>query len=642
MSGCVIRYFTGKAAVVAPMKKWGVIAVVCFMSFALHAQNSEIRQLEQQLATAPDSLRYVDLLNRIGLLIHMKNADSCFQYSMKATALANRLVYAKGKADALNNMAAAFYLKGLYSQSLSFFTQALTIYRQIGDTADVAEMLMNSAVAYDAVGDSVGAVRFSNQALQKAAHLYPDSIVSMLYANYVNLNGSLPTDSIAAYLDKARAVAKHFGDDRVLLFIKQLEANRFITAGNMAAALPLILSSIDMARQHQWESHELEGLGLYGDYFEKLGKVDSALVCYHTMYRIAEANGYVFFIPDILQSLLRCYELKKDVAHRLETNKLLVAALEQQNNNNKKFIGDYVQYNKAIEDLRLSEARVGRGTRAIWGLIVLVVVGLVSVGIIFYFYRKSVRLSDHLAALNEQLMGQHTLLQQSDAFKNRLVSMLAHDFRAPLHSLSALISLLREGMELNVEEAAAFYLRIENDIREILLTFDNMLEWVRRQLSGYQYSPVQIDVREAMKEVCALFAENLAEKRLWVINDIAEHTWLETDRELIQFVHRNLIHNAIKFSPLGSVIEIGASVRGAELVVSVRDQGEGMNAVQVSHLFAFQTDDSYSTNKGAGIALTICKEFLQRLGGRIWVETAPGKGATFYYALPVNAWGKLS
>ena len=133
----------------------------------------------------------------------------------------------------------------------------------------------------------------------------------------------------------------------------------------------------------------------------------------------------------------------------------------------------------------------------------------------------------------------------------------------------------------------------------------------------------------------------IAAKDIAFINLIPNDVPVRTDKEVIQFINRNLIHNAVKFSPPGGKIIISATCETNELIVSIQDEGEGMTAEQQQKLFSIDKESVYnhtsSAQKGAGVALTICKEYIDRLQGRIWSESEFGMGTTLFYSIPVSS-----
>jgi K+-sensing histidine kinase KdpD len=120
------------------------------------------------------------------------------------------------------------------------------------------------------------------------------------------------------------------------------------------------------------------------------------------------------------------------------------------------------------------------------------------------------------------------------------------------------------------------------------------------------------------------------------INNVDSNVIIQADKELVQFIHRNFIHNAIKFSPQYATISISATVHPGETTICVQDEGKGISPEKLGSIFNFKAEMRYSNEKekGAGVALMICKDFIEKMSGRIWAENAKEKGAAFCYTLP--------
>ncbi|RYZ94109.1 MAG: tetratricopeptide repeat protein, partial [Sphingobacteriaceae bacterium] len=327
------------------LKCCSVTVLLFFIAAKANGQIAEIRQLQASLPAIKDSIKYVDVLNRIGLLLHTKSADSCFYYGMKAQNIAERLQYNKGRAEAFVNIAITLTLKGMHSQGLSYYIKARDIFLKEGHPEPATELLMNCAISYDFLGNYNRSLQFAKRALKESEKLKKDSVKSMLIANYVNIDTSLTEAQSDKYLDNATVIANKYKDDRTILFIKQLKAYTLLDNNKPDAALPYIRQSLAIAHEHQLEYHEMEGLYVYASYYKAKGNADSALNCYQTIYKMALANNYVFWQIEILELLKDAYKQKNNTPAQLRANDSLVSALKKQNASSNNFIGDYIEYN---------------------------------------------------------------------------------------------------------------------------------------------------------------------------------------------------------------------------------------------------------------------------------------------------------
>ncbi|RCH54106.1 hypothetical protein DJ568_14590 [Mucilaginibacter hurinus] len=151
--------------------------------------------------------------------------------------------------------------------------------------------------------------------------------------------------------------------------------------------------------------------------------------------------------------------------------------------------------------------------------------------------------------------------------------MLAHDFRSPLGSAISMMRLVRDDDSLEREELDMLYNSIETDMQNILLTFDNILQWVKKQMAGFVYDPEELSVRDIMDDATTIFKDILLVKKVSIVNNVAVDLTVITDREVMQFINRNLIHNAIKFSREGATVTLNARHTDSETIFSVADTG---------------------------------------------------------------------
>jgi signal transduction histidine kinase len=614
---------------------YSLIISVTVFCLPVSAQTSELAKLNKQLSNSPDSIYYVNVLNRIGFLTHMKSADSCLRFGVQGKTISDRLHFSKGKADAQVNIATALFLKGLYSQALTLFTRALVEYEKEKDTRGIVAMLMNSAVIYNALGDTANSVRFAEMAMSKGTTIAEDSTMSMQYANYQYLGRKSAIDSSDYYLDKAYRIATRFKDDRALLVIRQLRSEQLMRKGRADEALPLIKDALNLARLNQLEYHEIVGLNYYANYFIAKNQIDSAIACYDKIYSMASSNGFVTFKTEVLKSMAEAYTLKNDQRNLARINALLVVALEEESRSNRKFIGDYIAYNNAEQELNQLELNQKNDQKKIYLLAGFALLALGTMIYILYLNKKLILSAEQHMALNEKVTSQNELLLETDQFKASLISMLAHDFRSPLASILGILDILKDN-DIDKSELEVLYTSISKDVQNTLQTFDNILLWVKKQYKGYMPKQEVLSVHNLMSEAASMHETSMASKRISFVNAVPESVTLKGDKEIIQFINRNLIHNAVKFSPDSGSITIHSTTSAEEIIISVKDEGAGMTEKQIQELFSFGQKNT-GTENGAGIALTICKEFIDKLNGRIWSESGNGKGTTFFYALPLSA-----
>lgn len=594
----------------------------------VQGQSNLIRAERQKLPYVKDSIDYINSINRLGMLYHMKDVDSSLYYGMLAKDLAGKLDYSKGKADADNVVASVLYIRGMYQESLQLYTHALSNYKLQKDTPNVSQVTMNMGNVYMSLGNTVKGLELFRQVMRTDRR---DSIMSLVYANYCMSNPDLSDDSVQYYINKTRKIANIYKDYRVLIAVKELEFDLLLKKGHNAAALALLGVTLSEARKYELDDQEIYLLSAYTRFYKN--QPDSALHYAWSSYQLAEKKDYVLELIPILKDILSYTELSGNKDQIISVQKLLESAMAKENDKLKKFVGDYIKYNTIQSDNTVLSIVNKNSKTKILLLIAICVVSIFLLLFIYRLYQISRKHQHELEQLNLTVLEQNKTLQANDEFKNKLFSILAHDFRTPLISTISIAGLMKDNPELTKAEMEQFYGDIESRATDMLESFDTILQWIKQQLSGYQYKPETLVLYDLFRESAEIMKQQLDTKKVTVSNQIPIHITATSDKEMLQFINRNLLSNAIKFSPEGGTIVISCAQDGNAITVSVTDQGQGMDEQTISKLFTVSSNFSSSTRHGAGIALSMCKDFIQKLGGRIWAKNAEPNGAVFSYSI---------
>jgi PAS domain S-box-containing protein len=229
-------------------------------------------------------------------------------------------------------------------------------------------------------------------------------------------------------------------------------------------------------------------------------------------------------------------------------------------------------------------------------------------------------------------------LSELNANKDKLFSIVAHDLRSPFSALLGFSEFMTHNIdELSSDEIKDFSNRIHSSLKKVLKLVENLLEWARLQSGKFEFTPTGFDICELIQEVIDINQVNAARKNIDVNYYNSEPVNAFADKNSIETVLRNLLSNAIKFSNQESKIDINLNSNSTHIEVSVKDYGVGISSEDVNRLF--KIDSNYTTpgtakEKGTGLGLILCKEFVEKNGGRIWVESHPGKGSTFKFTVP--------
>ncbi|PWK80106.1 tetratricopeptide repeat protein [Mucilaginibacter oryzae] len=612
-----------------------LVLLIC-MAPACFGQPTELKKLKKSLRSIRDSIQYINALNRLGLLMYEQNADSAFYYAKQARAMAESLDYKTGKADALNVIGIVYDLKGNLQLSLRYYNEAYNLYKELKDTSNQVQGLMNIGLVFNENKEDRKAVDFFKRAINTGKTLQRDSIMSLVLCNFLLLYPEqIPKDSVTVYLEKARQIGLKFNDKRMLLEADQIQSLIYIQNNQREKGIALLQHAIDSGLAMELYYLSLDMIINLGDLYLDTD-LPKAIAYYKQGLAIAEKSRYHYYQKVFGKKLYDIYVAQNNVsAVRLYSEKLLKLYDDEENFNNTSGI-DYIDY--ALKDQQLEAVTIRSHNRQILTIIlgVLFVITALTVIFVYRLYNLKKRHSKTLEELNKKVQQRNAKLEVDHDFNNRLVSILAHDFRQPIGALKTLATVLKDSDTFTREEMAELVDTIERSSNVSLEIFENILQWIKQQLSGFEYKSVPLLLKELVNEALQPFALMGEDRHLHFVNMVDPEVVIYGDKELVQFINRNFIHNAIKFSPDNSTITISAINGSTDITVCVKDEGKGISPDKLKLFFNFQNNLQYSNEKekGAGVALMICKDFIDKMNGRIWVENNEVRGATFCYSLP--------
>jgi signal transduction histidine kinase len=232
-------------------------------------------------------------------------------------------------------------------------------------------------------------------------------------------------------------------------------------------------------------------------------------------------------------------------------------------------------------------------------------------------------------------------LRALNGTKDKMFSIISHDLKNPFTSIIGFASILEDEFEtLTEDEKIEFVNKIYNTSTRTYELLENLLNWSRSQSGRIEIQKSNINLSEMIGNNFALLADSAFTKSITLINNVASDCEIYADFDTINTVTRNLITNAIKFSMPGKSVEVKVETLKDIVKISVIDQGVGMSGETLKKLF--RTDIFHSTagtneEKGTGLGLILCKEFVEKNGGTIEVQSEQGKGSTFAINLPVHS-----
>jgi signal transduction histidine kinase len=261
--------------------------------------------------------------------------------------------------------------------------------------------------------------------------------------------------------------------------------------------------------------------------------------------------------------------------------------------------------------------------------------------------RTSIKTNDELAQLSEAFNRSALALSKMEDERNNLdksksefLSITSHELRTPITPLKAQLQMFQQGyfgtLTDKQKESLTIILRNAERLNKII---EDFLEISRIEAARLKFVFKKTDLHDTVKETIEFMTGFAKEKNISLVSAISQLPIIEIDPDRISQVLRNLVHNAIKFSPQNSTIEINAELQKDFIRFSVKDQGVGLNTEDQIRVFEpfYQVEGSLNRNYGGtGLGLTICRGIIEAQKGKIWIESKPGFGCTFYFTVPVT------
>jgi signal transduction histidine kinase len=546
-------------------------------------------------------------LNRLG--------ENEFRKSQHANAILlamQSLKLAEQKHDTIN-VAFAYRLLGLintlglkqYHLALQYQLKALEIFKKKNNPKRLASLYGNITWIYASMNQNLTEAKVMALRGIRIADSLRD--LRLLSYNYNSLGlifkQQNQLDSALAYLDKSIDAAVSVGDKGVIAYNQVIKGDIFYLKSNYRKA-------IEYYQNADLQAMALRMVGLCKDAnaglalaFEKTGNYKSA-------YRS------LLISSKIKDSLL--------ISEASEKGQLIKLEFEQEKQQEKINRLEVENVKSKTEKIYFLTA----GTVSFSALIAVVVLMVMN-------NRQRAHANHILVEKNEEIATQNEQLKEVNQVKNRLFSIIGHDLRSPLNSLKGMLGMVVR-KEVTGEEFGIFAPKLHQQVIGVGETLDNLLLWSRSQMEGWATKPVALNLFEIVEKACVLFKEAAAEKGISLMNSTNKNNAAFADEDQIDLIIRNLVHNAIKFTPKGGRIQLTSKENNNFIELLICDTGIGMGQEKLIDLFSGSSNSSKGTSgeKGTGLGLLLCNEMIENNGGKISVTSIENKGTCFKVVIP--------
>jgi signal transduction histidine kinase len=586
--------------------------------------------------------------------------DSAIKYNLKARQILEDLHDKRGMAQCYGNAASIYGKKGELTTALEFLLKQQKTIEELGDEKLLVACFINLGGVYLNLKDYSRAIGYLNKALKIAESRNDKHKIAaccqslgIIYNRQGDFKKSLEFSTRSLSLFEALGEIPKVGEVHLSIASDYLSLKMYAEArthgekgleiasqlgGKASTANALmVLAGINVAIVNDTSRIIRRGIGL-----NRQSLLDKAIM------QLKEGTGIATEIDD-LELQIQLYKQLSE-AYKLEgrwqeayasyatqvklqdsllsnDTKLKIASLETKREADLK--EKQIEINKA-------QAREKRNEQAflLGGIVLLLVV----VSVVVWSNRKQKIANRKLAEEKEKSDKLAAELEELNTVKDKLFSAISHDLRSPLGRITNMLYMMQRGnmTEEKLKERTTEFLGAMQQTMQML---DNLLYWATSQMKGLTLSKTNIRINELVEENLELMQPEASVKKIELIDKIGETANAMADANMTRLVLRNLISNAIKFTPENGSITITAEALADKVRVQVKDTGIGMDTETVKALFANKQVDSRTgtrQEKGFGIGLQLCKDFIEQNGGELEITSEPGKGSTFSFTLPAS------
>jgi two-component system, sensor histidine kinase and response regulator len=587
----------------------------------------------------------------------LANYDLASSYYKQALEIKTRIKDEAGKAECYNKMGIIAGDTGKPSSALDDYFKALTINIKLHNDGDAARNYNNIGTVMQDMEIYPKSMEYFQRAIKIWQKTNDIHSLSVAYENIGEiLMAQKKFEEAVPYLTKALKLNEQLDDKEGISLLNIDFGLYYANKKQYKEAIDFLNKALDVATKYKIDLNKASAyLGLataynmQGNYKEayknavlgkslsdKLGnlplRMNAALQLSNALGGLKQFEAYKVrtLYDELKDSLKNDVIIQKLTSFNLESN-----FADKQRQLAEQHQRVYERYKQNILQQELLSV-----------LFAIIIIGMGAILIVYYKGKqKQQKVNAKLEETNQQVLQQKTdldeqaqKLKDSNVLKNRLISVLAHDLRAPLSTLRGLFGLLDDD-GISQEQFLAIIPKVLRKLEYTSDFLDTLLFWINSQMENFNNSAKSFSVKDLAKLITDNYHEQAADKGITIVENVPDSLIALADPNSVRIVIRNLVTNAIKFSEQNDTITINGHLHKDKFVLlSIKDTGIGMSAVQLNKLFKSKVDSEMGTNNesGTGLGLLFCKELIEKCNGEIWVQSQPGEGTEFFLTLPLS------
>jgi two-component system, sensor histidine kinase and response regulator len=603
-------------------------------------QGMKIEKRYAELNSASQDTVRLRLLSEFAWLIH--NSDSSQKYYQEAILLSEKLNETKYLSQNLNRYGVTFRNIDLQETALELYERALNLSLTTNNRIEEGYAYNNIAqiLRYQGLhGDAEAYYRKAEAIFTTALH---DEGLGYTYIGLGNLYRELGNyDKAIAALDKSLSLRKDNKESRQYLSAILSRGDFYREIKDYEKALADYHKYLAEV-QDVYRRGEMNVYGRLAILHYEQQNIQEALQYAHKAIAIHEQSPSLEIILPVYRELSKYYADKKDFAnaykYNLEYSKSKELLFEERINN---YLTNYKIRSQEAEIKGLEMDRQIQADKDIMkkylnsGLTALLFLSAIMVLIYYKSYQREKNNLALVAMQKKEIQKQAEELNHLNSVKDKLFSILAHDLRGPLNSLRGLIQLLEEET-LTPEEFKEVIPLVSQNVGNNSILLENLLMWSRSQMQGMQMLNEKVKINQIFFENLEYIEQISNKKNIKIQNLVPDEVVVKADQGMVDIVMRNILTNAIKFTPAGGEIVVDAQDEIDSWKIIISDSGVGIAEENLPKIFGdkFFTTSGTQKEKGSGLGLLLSKELIEKNNGKIWLHSVEGEGTSFYFTLP--------
>ncbi len=672
-----------------------IFFIFCYSIIANAQQNSN-DSLNTLLRSSSDKEK-INILYKQANILRYNNPVEALDYVTQAIAVATKMNDAEALAKNYQLAGSIYFNSGSFAKAKDAYQQAFVFYSQIKNEKGKAEVNNSLAtINYSqgnipaAVEGYLNALRYYEEANDKFGLLSTLNNLGNLYTKQNNFSKAIEYNlrAIKLYEESTDKLRTLVGYDQI--------GNIYLRQSNFSKSIEYFNKSLKLYTEINNKAGIASTLNQLGDIEMKLDKIENAILYYNRSKKISEelnmqplvvsnlndlGNAYFLLLryDEAIDDFKQAIKIAKNVGQNIELDAAYkglseVYKVTKESGKAQTFsaLSNQIQdslYNdsivKQLADISLryeSEKKQSQiellskeqkiretdllrekqirniftGAFSVLSLIMIVLI---------YFYVQNKRISKNLEKQknvleqkNKDILEQTEKLNQLNAVKDRFFSIISHDLRNNLTTMKLYFDLIShpDYKETDNHEVTK---SISGSVENTIDLLENLLIWASAQIKGVPIHIQKLNMHSLTQENMNLLNSLATQKKIDLKNEMEENVTAYGDMDMIRLVIRNLIANAIKFTDENGLIKVTAQTINDKCRISIIDNGVGISEQSIDRLFNQHlnpTTKGTGNEKGTGLGLILCKDFIERNNGKIWVESVQGKGSSFIFELPLH------